>query len=223
MIRFALPALAALALAACNASVPDSGAGVGFGNYSEYQRAQAAREAALQGSALPPPSAISTEPLAASGAQTDANGVVQASPSNPAPAIRDGAISAENDFTAVSGRRSIEDDAALRAQNQQQYQVIQPTALPSRRGNSSPNIVQFALQAKNARGQTVYRRIAFNAEARFRRNCAKYLSPDHAQQAFLQNGGPSKDRQGLDPDGDGFACAWDPAPFRSAVQSNAGS
>ena len=28
-----------------------------------------------------------------------------------------------------------------------------------------------------------------------------------------------RDRMGLDPDGDGFACAWDPAPFRLARQN----
>ena len=32
--------------------------------------------------------------------------------------------------------------------------------------------------------------------------------------AFLEAGGPKRDRKGLDPDGDGFACAWDPRPFR---------
>ena len=44
--------------------------------------------------------------------------------------------------------------------------------------------------------------------------CARYGSPDLAQQAFLAAGGPDRDRRGLDPDGDGFACAWDPRPFR---------
>jgi hypothetical protein len=31
-------------------------------------------------------------------------------------------------------------------------------------------------------------------------------------------GGPRRDPLGLDPDGDGFACAWDPTPFRTALQ-----
>ena len=26
------------------------------------------------------------------------------------------------------------------------------------------------------------------------------------------------EERGLDPDGDGFACSWDPSPFRNAVQ-----
>ena len=33
----------------------------------------------------------------------------------------------------------------------------------------------------------------------------------------LPCGGPERDPRGLDPDGDGFACDWDPAPFRAAV------
>ena len=43
-------------------------------------------------------------------------------------------------------------------------------------------------------------------------------APTPAQQAFLEAGGPERDRKGLDPDGDGYACAWDPTPFRAAVQ-----
>lgn len=247
MKRFSLPALALVALAACQPAIPDSGAGVGFDNYNEYQRKQAARDAALQGAALPPPQAISSAPLAASGATTGAPlaassattvatatsataaaeaalngtdtqpGLVQASPSNPAPVLLANGISDENDFGAVSGQRSIAADAALRAQNQKKYQVIQPTALPQRSGGSEPNIVQYALSAKNAKGQRVYARSGFNAQRKFQRNCAQFASPDLAQEAFLAAGGPQKDRQGLDPDGDGFACSWDPAPFRLAV------
>jgi hypothetical protein len=40
-----------------------------------------------------------------------------------------------------------------------------------------------------------------------------------AQIAFLERGGPKRDTLGLDPDGDGFACYWDPAPFRKAVNN----
>ena len=229
MKRIYIPMLAIGAfavLSACSPTIPDSGAGVGFGDYNEFERAQAARDAALTGGALPPPQAVSSEtlaPAAASGiaqataAPAAASGVVNASPTNAAPVLRAGGISAENDFNAVSGQRSIEGDAAKRAQNQQQYQVIQPTALPTRRGNAGPNIVAFALAAKNAKGQRVYRRNGFNAERKYQRACSGFASQDQAQQAFLSAGGPVKDRSGMDPDGDGFACAWDPAPFRRAV------
>lgn len=236
MKRYILPALALMGLAACEPTIPDSGAGVGFDNYNEFEQRQAARDAALQGNALPPPQAVSTEPLAAAGAApiaptssataaaaaalngTDTDGgVVQASPANAAPVLQASGISSENDFNAVSGARTIADDAALRAQNQQQYQVIQPTALPTRAGDGGPNIVQYALQSRNPKGQRVYNRSGFNAQKKFVRNCAGFASPDQAQQAFLAAGGPERDRQGLDPDGDGYACAWDPTPFRAAV------
>lgn len=226
MKRFFLPTLALgalVALSACSPTIPDSGAGVGFGDYNEFERAQAARDVALTGGgALPPPQAVSSEslaPAAASGiAQaTSGQATVNASPTNAAPVLRAGGISAENDFSAVSGQRSIEGDAAKRAQNQQQYQVIQPTALPTRQGNAGPNIVAFALAAKNAKGQRVYRRNGFNAERKYQRACSGFASQDQAQQEFLAAGGPVKDRSGMDPDGDGFACAWDPAPFRNAV------
>lgn len=226
MKRFFLPTLALgalVALSACSPTIPDSGAGVGFGDYNEFERAQAARDAALTGGgALPPPQAVSSEslaPAAASGiAQaTSGQATVNASPTNAAPVLRAGGISAENDFNAVSGQRSIEGDAAKRAQNQQQYQVIQPTALPTRQGNAGPNIVAFALAAKNAKGQRVYRRNGFNAERKYQRACSGFASQDQAQREFLAAGGPVKDRSGMDPDGDGFACAWDPAPFRNAV------
>lgn len=38
--------------------------------------------------------------------------------------------------------------------------------------------------------------------------CAAFEGLGAAQQAFLSAGGPLKDRNGLDPDGDGFACGW---------------
>ena len=224
MKRFPIAALtmcALLALGACSPTIPDSGAGVGFGDYDDYQKKQTARDAALTGGALPPPQTVSSEtqaPASASGiAQANAGGVVNASPANAAPVLRAGGISDENDFSAVSGQRSIEGDAAKRAQNQQQYQVIQPTALPTRQGNGGPNIVAYAIGAKNAKGQRVYRRNSFNAASKYQRACSGFASPDRAQEAFLASGGPSKDRKGMDPDGDGFACTWDPAPFRNAV------
>lgn len=45
-----------------------------------------------------------------------------------------------------------------------------------------------------------------------RGNCAAFAAPAAAQQTFLANGGPQRDPLGLDPDGDGRACAWTPAP-----------
>jgi len=50
-------------------------------------------------------------------------------------------------------------------------------------------------------------------------NCRAFRSPDLAQEWFLANRGPGRDRRALDPDGDGFACDWNPEVYRAAVQA----
>ena len=124
-------------------------------------------------------------------------------------------ISDEQDFGAVSARETIESDKERIARNRANYEVVQPTALPQRVGNSGPNIVAFALSTTHAPGTPVYRRSGFGGKGAA---CGRYPSSDLAQEAFLADGGPERDRKGLDPDGDGFACGWDPRPFRAAKQ-----
>jgi hypothetical protein len=252
-MRLFLGLMALAALTACNTTVPDSAAGVGFGDYDSYQREKAARAAALSRQSVPGPMSETTAPTATVGgtgtapqtamtpATTGADGAdvaketaemlartransgevpLDASPSNPPPVrLNNPGISDENNFEAVGERRTIQDDAALRRAQQAQYEQIEPTALPPRTGPSGPSIVEFALSTTHPRGQSVYRRSGFASEARAQRKCAKYASADLAQMEFLKKGGPEKDRLGLDPDGDGFACTWDPAPFREAKKN----
>lgn len=237
---------AGVALAACQPAVPDSGRGVGFDDSARAQRQ--ARDAALAGN-VPAPAAVSsaslsavddgsaeataaetarvlaaTRPGASNGLGNDAStnsGVapLNASPSNPPPAVINTAgISNENNFDAVSGQRSIGDDAARIAANRAQYRVVQPEALPDR-ADAGPNIVAYALKSNHERGTQVYRRIGLNKAAKYARACGEFSHPDQAQIAFLESGGPEKDRSGMDPDGDGFACDWDPTPFRRAAQA----
>lgn len=144
---------------------------------------------------------------------------VQASPSNGPVQIASSGISDEQDFEAVASRESIESDAERLARQREAYQVIQPTALPERDEEVGPNIVEYALNAPNRRGQEWYSRslLVIDREGKFRRNCASFRSPDEAQREFLSRGGPDRDPLGIDPDGDGFACGWDPAPFLSAI------
>lgn len=228
MIRVILSGAALAVLAACQPTVPDSGAGVGFEDYDTVRARRDAQLERQQVNTVPPAATVTSsnlpnEATASANAASTNSGVapINASPSNPAPAAVTGAngISAENDFDRVSGQRSIESDAARIQQNRAQYQVIAPTALPTRSGSSGPNIVEYALQTTNSKGQKIYSRSSFNAQAKFVRSCAGYASTDQAQEAFLAMGGPEKDRKGMDPDGDGFACQWDPAPYR-AVRSN---
>lgn len=121
-------------------------------------------------------------------------------------------ISDEQDFAAVSERETIESDKERIARNRAQYTVIQPTAVPERT-ETGPNIVQYALATTHNPGTQMYRRSSLRFTDPMAA-CARYGSPDLAQQAFLAAGGPDRDRKGLDPDGDGFACDWDPRPFR---------
>lgn len=210
---------ALLAVAACSPPVPDSGAGVGFDNPNLRPGG-----AQTYVPAIPEAQAVSSETLATldatapSAATTDGTGrtVVEASPSNPQPLqLENAGLSDEENFESVGSRRTIEDDARRREAIASQYQVIEPTALPSRE-NAGPNIVQYALSTSNPVGVQQYQRLGLNARAKFEKNCAKYASDDQAQIDFLTRGGPQKDRLGLDPDGDGYACAWDPTPFRAA-------
>ncbi|MCR8827094.1 hypothetical protein [Pseudosulfitobacter koreensis] len=222
------------ALAACQPAIPDSAAGVGFDT---------------MGPAVPPAPSVSSQPLgaastsqtpgssgarggfdpdlvAASLAEDDAAAalnsgreVVNASPSNPAPAtFSNPGISDENNFDAVAARQTIESDKARIAQNRAQYEVIQPTALPSRSDAAGPNVVEYALQTNHPRGTKVHTRIGLGGQSKMARNCADYASDDDAQADFLARGGPQRDRKGLDPDGDGYACNWDPALYRRAAR-----
>lgn len=226
LTRGSIGGLVLVAVAACSTEVPDSG--VGFEDYDSYQQR---RDAVLEGrepvTTITPPAPVTGAPLSATGPLDEAalearranSGIdpVNAAPGNPAPQPVENAagISTENDFDAVSNTRSIEGDAALIAQNRARYEIIQPEALPTRPGTDSPNIVAYALQTTNPKGAPIYRRSAFASENRHLRNCAGFASADLAQEAFLAAGGPDRDRKNLDPDGDGFACSWDPAPFRA--------
>ncbi|MEX0304114.1 MAG: hypothetical protein AB3N24_16980 [Leisingera sp.] len=165
---------------------------------------------------------IAREAAAALAASEANSGVapLEASPSNPAPQlVGNPSISDENDFQAVSSRQSIESDAARLQRQKAQYQQVQPVAVPQRTGEGSPNIVRYALSTSNPKGVRIYSRSGINLKARSQRNCAEFASPDQAQVAFLEQGGPQRDRKALDPDGDGFACGWDPAPYRLAIQN----
>ena len=243
-------ALALVGVVACQPTIPDSGAGVGFSDYESYERSRVSREMALRrGQSVFPPGAATTGPapvaptttiapirpvisgdeLRAAGLPTASAPVTTAPIGAPISAIAPAtttpaptssgtsSISDEQDFDAVSGRQTIESDAERLARQRADYEVVQPTAVPTRPSDTGPNIVAYALSTTNALGQEIYNRSGFNADSKFLRACASYTSSDLAQQDFLANGGPQKDGKGVDPDGDGFACYWDPTPFRKVA------
>lgn len=245
-MRSTVMIVAVLGMAACTPVVPDSGAGVGFQDYNSYQPQSAAPVATAPVGGFSTASAAAAidaaegnAPLSALGTPvtavpaTETRGIIIGSGQRPrgnAPAgiqettsemagVASGtvAVSDENDFEAVSARETIESDKARIERNRAQYQVDQPVALPQRTGDSEPNIVQFALSTSHSKGTQMYNRGGIHFTS-YNAACAKYPSPDLAQEAFLAAGGPNRDRLNVDPDGDGFACAWDPSPFRSALQ-----
>lgn len=193
-------------------------------------RVGAAIDAAEQGTTLPPAGAPAPlYPAPATGALVGGSAALDANrPRGNAPAgiaettsemtgMGSPGISDEQDFNAVSQRETIESDKERIARNAAQYQVVQPTALPQREGDTQPVLVQYALGTTNAVGEQVYNRSGIRLNS-YDAACKRYRSPDLAQEAFLNSGGPKRDPKGLDPDGDGFACAWDPRPFRAALQ-----
>lgn len=131
--------------------------------------------------------------------------------------ISNSGISDEQDFDAVAGRETIASDAERIARNRAQYLQIEPTALPERSGSSGPNIVEYAINTSNGLGEPLYNRSSIRLTSP-EAACKRFRTADLAQEAFLRAGGPERDPRGLDPDGDGFACAWDPRPFRTALQ-----
>lgn len=193
-MRYLPGIFALLTLTACAPSIPDSGA----------------RLPAPVGVQTTPLDAVQAPPLAAT-----PNGPEADAPAAPV----DAPISDEQDFTAVAERETIESDAARIAANRERYEIVEPTELPARPDDSLSLVVEFALATTNPKGQALYRRTKLFAERRFERACSKYSSSDMAQEAFLLRGGPRRDPMGMDPDGDGFACYWDPSPFRQARAS----
>ncbi|SFR43045.1 hypothetical protein [Litoreibacter janthinus] len=224
--------LVAAGLAACAPTVPDSGAGVGFDDYDTYLAQRQSRDAQLrrQGSGAPATAATPEQQTArdavaavrGSSGQPERGesvpaGIQNTSPNAPVPDLNNPSISDEQDFQAVSSRQSIESDAERRKAQSAQYQVIAPTALPRRPGGNAPTPVEFALETSHPVGQKVYRRSVFSS-SKTAKACAGYSSAELAQDAFLKAGGPQKDKIGVDPDGDGYACGWNPAKYRGLVR-----
>lgn len=183
-------------LAAGCTPVPDSGNVVYLEPLSDQQRA--AREAELQGQ---PVSA------SASGAPLDARATTVAvapSPVNPS--------NLSNDVTYTGGAAAGTTTKPVGA-----YEVVAPAPVPKRPADSGPSVVAYALETSHPVGQPIYTRSGASTDAS-QRACARYSSADLAQAAFLAAGGPQSDSRGLDPDGDGYACGWNPEPFRKAIR-----
>lgn len=228
MFRFSSLTLtvAALVLAACQPQVPDSGRGVGFESYSDYMRRRDAGGVGgpvVTGPAISPerPAAAVTPPppaaAAPTGARPRADTIAGVAPQRGESVHYAGAgMSDEQNFDAVASRETIQSDAERLRRQRDQYVVVQPTAVPTRNGQTGPNIVQFAVSTRHAPGTKMYNRSGLRLRS-YQSACGPFSSADLAQEEFLRRGGPERDPMGVDPDGDGFACGWDPRPFRAGM------
>lgn len=213
-MRHGVSAIALIALTACAPEIPDSAAGVGFDDYTAYRQQ---RDAALAGETTVVAPAQESVTGGSGGTQDDPGAGTETGMALDVDTNNPG-ISDEQSFKAVTARETIESDRARLEMQRELYKVIPARPLPPRPGDTGPNIVKYALRTTNSVGEKRYDRLTlFDSPEALARRCARYASSDKAQQAFLASGGPERDRHGLDPDGDGFACYWDPAPFRLAA------
>ena len=123
-------------------------------------------------------------------------------------------ISDEQNFEAVSERETIESDAERRKQQSAKYVLVKPVAIPERPKMRYLTPVQFAVKTTHPVGKRRYNRLTVNM-GNVTKPCLRYQSEELAQFAFLRSGGPNIDSRGVDPDGDGYACGWDPSVYRN--------
>lgn len=95
---------------------------------------------------------------------------------------------------------------------QQQLVIVEPEPVPQLDVNA--NVARFARETDHPVGTKRYNRPAFRDRAQSASVCRRFDDPEQAQRQFLANGGPDTDRYNLDPDGDGFACDFDPEKYR---------
>ncbi len=122
----------------------------------------------------------------------------------------DGSIQANPNEIVLSNysqdqqQRDREAFAARMAQIAAQRQEITTATVPD---VPSVNVAAYARSTNNVLGQRAYSRSG-------KKGSCSYPSSVDAQRAFLEAGGPANDPKGLDPDGDGFACSFNPSIYR---------
>lgn len=227
-------ALILTVLAACNAPVGARGAS-GVPAFGEYQQQLRARERGIPysvppetGAPLVAPGAAMAPALAAPLApatQLPATplsvtpvvpvGTQPLPPAAPAPAdatARPAGVDA-NTFTPIPfGQRP----QGAEIPPQGTTEIVTVANVPTGAAGG-PNVVDYALSTTHAVGTERHSRRNPFRWMRWESSCLGFVNQDAAQEAFLAAGGPERDRQNLDPDGDGFACWWDPQVYRRAA------
>ena len=93
-----------------------------------------------------------------------------------------------------------------------QLVVVQPGPLPNR--VEGVNIALFAKQTTQ-RGGRVDLPALGGARVAGVGNCGRFRDARRGAARVPGRRRAGADRYGIDPDGDGFACQWDPAPYRA--------
>ncbi len=229
-----------VALAACDNNAPYSnvidtaGRGVGFSDYAQYMRAQEelsrirqaeAAQGRVMGAQMSVPAqqqsgTIGSEAVAALRGTPPAGTQMQ---SQPASAQTMQVASAQPVAPAGPATVSNQQFQPQPFGTPQQNQVITRDFVPQVRvteaemGAGGPNLFNYALASTHRVGEQRFTRRNLLRWQRWEAACAQFSNQDLAQEAFLAAGGPDRDRENLDPDGDGYACWWDPSPFRQAA------
>lgn len=82
-----------------------------------------------------------------------------------------------------------------------------------------PRVAAFAIRTTHQPGQRQWRRNPLRADGQ--NLCSQFPTRDQAQDRFLSEGGPERDPNGMDPDGDGFVCGFDPSDLRASANAPA--
>ncbi len=230
-------------VAACAPTAPYSniidttGRGVGFSDYAQYLRAQEEltrlrRAEAAQGRVMGAPTQVAGAQPGSIGAQA----VAAVRGPNAAPALPPQTTTAVASLPPAAAAPQVAPQVAPRpASVSNQSFTPQPFGTPAQNtvitrdfvpqvqvdaselGAGGPNLFVYALSSTHRVGEQRFtRRNPFRWQ-RWEAACSQYPNQDLAQEAFLTAGGPDRDPEHLDPDGDGFACWWDPSPFRQAA------
>ena len=104
------------------------------------------------------------------------------------------------------------EEAAKRREKLKAGRVVLEASRKEKIATKSVNLAVFARSVSNKLGEKIYyRNIVSSGDGSA---CKKFHNKNAAQIFFLENGGPKNDFHYIDPDGDGFACNWDPEIYR---------
>ncbi len=156
---------------------------------------------------LRPPGPVNFPSAAPGGVPTAAGAMGEVTFLDP----NDLAARAEGAIAAAEGGGNSGGGVFDNIQPQQASDILPPPLIP--------RVAAFALRTTHSVGQQQYRRNPFRRDGQG--ICGQFPTRDQAQDRFLRDGGPERDPNGMDPDGDGFVCGFDPTDLRASANAAA--